>query len=287
MPEPSGHLLLIDGLNLVRRVYEAVPAPDSAEKADGALRSSLASIERALKEHEPTHVLLPFDAGGPTFRHERYAAYKAHRKPMPEPLREMLPRLDVALEARGLTVLRVPHVEADDVLATAFLRWDTARRGPVTLLSTDKDLAVLTAQGARVRDHFARVWRDEAWVRAKFGVGAAQLHELLALTGDSSDGIPGIPGVAAKTAARLLNTYGSLDEVIRRADEVAGRLGENLRANLPTLALARELVAFRTDLALGLTWKALRYPRVPEPAAAPSAADARAMALGTNGELAL
>jgi DNA polymerase-1 len=255
----SARLLLIDGLNLVRRVYEANPVEDSPEKAQGALRFSLASFIRALKEHQPTHVLAPFDHGGLTWRHELYPAYKQGRKPIPQPLRDVLPELFERLAQMGVTPIRVAGVEADDVIATACHHWTAGQRGEVTVLSTDKDLAALMVLGARIRDHFKPEWRDEAWVQNKFGVAADKLHDLLALTGDSTDGVPGVPGVAAKTAAKLLHAYGSLDGVLTSASSVKGKLGESLQAHVDTVRLARELVTLRTDVPLGLTWRMLRY----------------------------
>lgn len=262
----SGHLLLIDGLNIVRRVYEANPAPDSADKAQGAVRSSLASFRRALEEHKPTHVLAPFDFGGPTWRHRLYADYRKKRKPMPTELREVLPGLYEKLHEIGVPTLSLPDVEADDVLATAFYKWDVSKRGPVTLLSTDKDLAKLVGDGARVRDHFNLVWRDEEWIVKKFGVPAALLHDLLALMGDSSDDVPGVPECGPKTAAKWLTTYGSFDEVLLHAADISGKVGQNLRDNLELVKLARQLVAFKTDIPLGLTWNALRLSTGASPA---------------------
>jgi DNA polymerase-1 len=252
-------LLLIDGMNLVRRIYEAQPTPDSPEKAQGALRSSLASFRRALREHEPTHVLAAFDHGGPTWRHALLASYHENRKSMPEPLRDIMPRLLDEVRALGIPVLSIPNVEADDVIATAALHWLKSDRGAVTILSTDKDLTALIANGASVWDHFSRDWRDEAWIHKKFGVSAAQLQDYLALSGDSSDNVPGVPGVGPKTAAKWLNQYGSLDQLLAQVESVPGKIGETLRANLDKLQLARQLVEFKTDIQLGLTWNALRF----------------------------
>lgn len=256
----QGHLLLIDGFNIVRRVYGANPAPDSSEKAKAVLKNSLSSFRRALETHKPTHVLAPFDFGGPTWRHELYADYKKKRKPMPQELSDEMPAFYERLrDELGVPTVLVPGVEADDVLSTAVARWDTAKRGPVTVLSTDKDIAVLGLQGARVWNHFDLLWHDEEWCQKKFGVTLALLPDLLALTGDSSDDIPGVPSVAEKTAAKLLNTYGSLDGVIAAAPTVKGKLGENLRASIELVRMARQLVSFKTDISLGLTWNSLRY----------------------------
>ncbi|TES65642.1 hypothetical protein E2P84_36555, partial [Burkholderia cepacia] len=153
-------LLLIDGLNIVRRVYEAHPQPDSREKIEGVVRSSLGSFKRALTEIMPTHALAAFDHGGETWRHRLYPPYRANRKPMPQILRDALPGLYQLLADRlGLTVVSIPDVEAEDVIATCFSRWASSKPDPVVVLSTDKDLAWLMTKGAHIRDHFTPEWR--------------------------------------------------------------------------------------------------------------------------------
>ena len=159
----------------------------------------------------------------------------------------------------GVPTISLPDVEADDVLATAFFKWDVSKRGPVTLLSTDKDLANLVGNGARVPDHFNLVWRDEEWIVKKFGVPASLLHDLLALMGDSSDDVPRVPDCGPKTGAKWLTPYGSFDEVLLHAADITGKVGVNLRNNIELVKLARQLVAFKTDIPLGLTWTSLRY----------------------------
>ena len=124
-----GKLLAIDGLNIVRRVYEASPEPDSAEKADIALRHALSSFRKLLGAHAPTHVLAAFDYGGPTWRHELYPRYREQRAPMPSFLRDALPAFHDKLQAEGLHVLVLPEVEADDVIGTGVLRWLAEGRG--------------------------------------------------------------------------------------------------------------------------------------------------------------
>jgi protein Xni len=249
-------------LNVVRRIYEAIPAEDSPAKAQGAVRSALSTFKRVLKEHSPTHVLAPFDFGGETWRHALYPEYRHRRKPMPVDLRNVLPLLFEKLKEIGVPTLQVPGVEADDVLATVFHHWNDGTRGPVTILSTDKDIAALVAHGAQVHDPFQKIWHDEAWSLKKFGVTPALIPDLLALAGDSSDDIPGVPGVAAKTAAKLLTAYGNLEGVLTHADAVTGKLGEKLRNSIELVRLSRQLVEFKTDIVLGLTWNALRYNKI-------------------------
>jgi protein Xni len=252
-------LLAIDGLNIVRRVYEASPEPDSAEKADIALRHALSSFRKLLGAHSPTHVLAAFDHGGDTWRHRLYPRYREGRAPMPSYLREALPGFHDKLAGEGLKVVVIPGVEADDVIGTGVLRWLGEGRGEAIVASTDKDLHGLIAHGALVWDHFKGEWHDDAWVRNKFGVAPELLVDLLALMGDVTDGVPGVSKVGMKTAAKLLNAYGDLDAVMAGAGILKTPIGERLRAEREILYLSRQLVQLKTDVTLGVTWKMLAY----------------------------
>jgi len=252
-------LLAIDGLNIVRRVYEASPEPDSDLKASIALRHAFSSFRNVLEVHAPTHVLAAFDYGGETWRHALYPRYREHRAPMPAVLREALPEFQERLRAAGVPVAMLPGVEADDVVATCVMRWLQENRGEAIVATTDKDLHVLIAHGALVWDHFKNEWHDDAWVRNKFGVAPELLHDLLALMGDPTDGVPGVSKIGMKTAARLLNAYGSLDAVMAGAGILKTPLGERLRAEREILYLSRQLVELKTDVRLGVTWKMLAY----------------------------
>ena len=252
-----GKLLAIDGLNIVRRVYEASPEPDSADKAETALRHALSSFRKLLAAHEPSHVLAAFDFGGPTWRHALYPRYREMRAPMPTFLRDALPSFFARLENAGLHVLMLPGVEADDVIGTGVLRWLSEGRGAAVIASTDKDLHGLIAHGALVWDHFKNEWHDDAWVRNKFGVAPERLEDLLALMGDATDGVPGVSKVGMKTAAKLLNAYGDIDAVLAGAGILKTPLGERLRAEREILAVSRQLVRLKTDVPLGVTWKML------------------------------
>ncbi|KQQ33126.1 5'-3' exonuclease [Duganella sp. Leaf126] len=254
-----GRLLAIDGLNIVRRVYEASPEPDSTEKADIALRHALSSLRNLINDHQPTHILPAFDFGGRTWRHELFAGYREGRAPMPEPLRAALPAFYDRLRATGLHVVCVPGVEADDVIGTVVLRWLADSRGDATIASTDKDLHGLIAHGARVWDHFKGEWHDQAWVERKWGVPPEQLPDLLALMGDVTDAIPGVSKVGVKTAARLLRTYGTLDAIMAGAGILKDSLGETLRKEREMLYLSRQLVELKTDVRVGVTWNMLAW----------------------------
>jgi len=254
-----GKLLAIDGLNIVRRVYEASPEPDSDLKASIALRHAFSSFRNVLEAHAPTHVLAAFDYGGQTWRHALYPRYREHRTPMPSVLREALPEFQERLTRAGVHVAMLPEVEADDVVATCVMRWLRENRGEAIVATTDKDLHALIAHGALVWDHFKNEWHDDAWVRSKFGVAPELLHDLLALMGDATDGVPGVSKVGMKTAARLLNAYGGLDAVMAGAGILMTPLGERLRAEREILYLSRQLVQLKTDVRLGVTWKMLAY----------------------------
>jgi len=253
-------LLAIDGLNIVRRIYEASPEPDSPEKAETALRFSLSAFRKLQHEHAPSHIVAAFDFGGPTWRHHLYAAYRAHRAPMPEALRKSLPELYAQLDQFNIKVLCIPEVEADDVIATTVMRWLAEGRGEAIVVSTDKDLHVLIQHGAVIWDHFKNEWHDSAWVENKFGVPPTQLAELLALMGDATDGIPGVSKVGMKTAAKLLQAYGSIEAIMAGAGILKNTLGENLRKDAAILAMSRQLVALKSDVQLGVTWKMLAVP---------------------------
>ncbi len=247
-------LLAIDGLNIVRRVYEASPEPDSSLKASIALRHAFSSFRNVLETHAPTHVLAAFDHGGENWRHALYPRYREGRAAMPHELRAALPEFHERLH-----VVSILEVEADDVIATGVMRWLSEGRGEAIVATTDKDLHPLIAHGALVWDHFKNEWHDDAWVRQRFGVAPELLHDLLALMGDPTDGVPGVSKIGMKTAARLLNAYGSLDAVIAGAGILKTPLGERLRAEREILEISRCLVSLKLDVRLGVTWNMLAY----------------------------
>jgi DNA polymerase-1 len=250
-------LLMIDAMNIIRRIHEAVPGEDSAQKLADTVSSSLASFKRALNTHRPTHAVAVFDHGGRTWKHALYEPYQAHRKPMSPLLRDGLLTIKQALQAMGLHWIAIEGIEADDAIAALAQKWCQVRQGKAIILSTDKDFLQLLNAQVCIYDHFKGVWRDEAYVLAKFGVKPSQMGDLLALMGDAADNIPGVDKVGAKTAAELLRINGHLDRVISNADKVEGQVGANLRKGIERARLSRQLVAFKTDMPLGLTWRML------------------------------
>ena len=243
-------LVLIDGSSYLYRAFHALPPlTNSAGEPTGAVHGVLNMLLKFLRDYRPARVAVVFDAPGRTFRDELFAEYKAQRPPMPDELRSQIAPLLEAVEALGLPVLRVPGVEADDVIGT--LARQAAEGGSQVLISTgDKDMAQLVDERVTLINTMSGSVLDRDGVKAKFDVYPEQIIDYLALVGDASDNIPGIAQVGPKTAAKWLKQYGSLEQIIAHAAEVPGKAGENLRAGLATLALARELATIRCDLAL-------------------------------------
>ena len=243
-------LVLIDGSSYLYRAFHALPPLTGPQgEPTGAVLGVLNMLLKSLREHDGAQFVVVFDAPGRTFRDDLFAAYKAHRPPMPDDLRVQIEPLLEAVQALGLPLLRISGVEADDVIGTLARRAaDGDRR---VLISTgDKAMAQLVGPYITLVNTMSDSTYDRDGVKAKFDVWPEQIIDYLALAGDSSDGIPGIDKVGPKTAAKWLNQYGSIDTLITNADQVTGKIGENLRAGLDTLALSRQLATIRCDLDL-------------------------------------
>jgi len=253
MPEKQSRpFLLVDGSSYLYRAFH-VPQlqklTDSRGKQTGAAYGVMNMLRSLLSEYQPEFMAVVFDARGKTFRHEMYKEYKANRPSMPEELAAQVEPLHAMVQALGLPLLQVEGVEADDVIGTLARR--ATELGMETVISTgDKDMAQLVGPQVTLINTMSRTTLDPAGVKEKFGVPPERIIDFLALTGDSSDNIPGIPNVGPKTAAKWLNEFGSLDEVIAHAGEIKGKVGENLRDNLETLAMSRRLTAIICDVEL-------------------------------------
>jgi DNA polymerase-1 len=250
-------LVLVDGSSYLYRAFHALPPlTNSAGEPTGAVHGVLSMLLKLMREYAPRHVAVVFDAPGKTFRDELFAEYKAHRAPMPDDLRAQIEPLLAAVEALGLPVLRIAGVEADDVIGTLACR--AVRAAQRVIISTgDKDMAQLVCDGITLVNTMSGTVLDRAGVKAKFDVFPEQIIDYLALVGDTSDNIPGIAKVGPKTAARWLGQYGTLEALLEHRDEVAGKVGENLRAGLDVLALSRALATIHSDLELPLDEAAL------------------------------
>ena len=242
--------LLIDGLNFIRRIYEANPAPDSLEKARGAYKACIASATRAMKTHTPEKCVLVMDAPGSTWRHQMYPAYQANRKSPPQFLTQTLPHFVNIFVKQGAHVRTEPGVDADDVIAT--LATVYAPDYNVVVVSTDKDMLQLLTDQIKVYDHFGKEWRNEAWVLAKFGVSPKMFRDYQAMTGDTTDNIPGVSGIGAKTAVSLLTKYGTLANILNNLPELTKSQRTNFEESATELDISLKLVTLQKDLILNV-----------------------------------
>ena len=246
-------LILVDGSGYLYRAFHALPPLTSSRgELTGAVLGVLNMLNKMIKEEAPDRIAVVFDAPGRTFRDDLFDQYKAHRAPMPDDLRGQVQPLYDTVAAMGVPLLRVPGVEADDVIGT--LAKQGAEQGFRVLISTgDKDMAQLVGPNVELLNTMSNTRLDRIGVKAKFDVFPEQIVDYLALVGDTSDNIPGISGVGPKTAAKWLDQYQNLDALIAHATDIAGKVGENLRNELPMLELSRKLATIDTTLQLDVT----------------------------------
>ncbi len=243
-------LLLIDGSSYLYRAFHAMPDLRNKDgEPTGAIYGVINMLRRLSKETAADYIACVFDAKGKTFRDDLYPEYKANRPPMPDDLAAQIEPLHECIRAMGITLINQAGVEADDVIAT--LTAEASARGIETIISTgDKDIAQLVRPGVTLVNTMSNETLDEDGVRKKFGVRPDQMVDYQTLVGDSVDNVPGVDKVGPKTAVKWLDRYGHLDEVIAHADEIGGKVGENLREALDWLPQARTLVTLKHDLKL-------------------------------------
>ena len=262
----STPLVLVDGSSYLYRAFHALPPlTNSRGEPTGAVYGVANMLRRLLIDYAPEHIAVVFDARGKTFRDDMFEHYKANRPPMPDELAAQIEPLHQLVAALGFPILQVPGVEADDVIGTLARQW--AERGlPVVISTGDKDMAQLVDDRITLINTMSNTMLDVGGVVQKFGVPPNCIIDYLALVGDSSDNIPGVPKVGPKTAAKWLNEYGSLDNLLAHATEIPGKVGESLRENLEQLALSRQLATIRCDLELnqGIEDLRMRAPATEE-----------------------
>jgi DNA polymerase-1 len=258
--------VLVDGSSYLFRAFHALPPLKTRSGQDtGAIKGVINMIRALLKQYPHSTVVTVFDAKGPTFRNELYSEYKANRPPMPFELSSQIAPIHAIIEALGLPLISIAGVEADDVIGT--LAHEAQAQGINTLISTgDKDLAQLVNNHVTLLNTMTDERLDVAGVEAKFKVPPERIIDYLGLVGDKSDNIPGVPGVGPKTAEKWLQEYGSVQNLIAQASAVPGKVGDNLRANLPQLELSLQLATIKCDVALPFGPRDLKHRAPDQPA---------------------
>lgn len=258
-------IFLLDAYALIFRAYYAFiknPRINSKGLNTSAILGFVNTLEEVLGKEQPTHVAVAFDPSGPTFRHEAYADYKGHREETPEAIRTAVPYIKQILAAYRIPVLEVAGYEADDVIATAAHRLDDGQ-SLIYMMTPDKDYAQLVRP--RVRMYRPSQGAKEAEVlgpeevKAKYGLrDCLQVTDLLGLMGDAADNIPGCPGVGEKTAARLIQQFGSVENLLARTHELKGALRQKIEENGEQIAFSKWLATIKTDVPLELALDDLR-----------------------------
>jgi len=245
-------LILVDGSYYLFRAFH-VPAlralRNSRGEPTGAIYGTINMLRKLLQDYKPDYFAVIFDAKGKNFRHTIFPEYKAHRPPMPEELVQQVQPIHDLIRALGLPILMIDGVEADDVIAT--LATQAAAREIDTLISSgDKDLAQIVNEHIRMINTMEYIIVDAEGVKKKYGVPPGRIVDYLTLIGDSVDNVPGVPKVGPKTAAKWLDEYGSLENIVAHADRIPGKVGEYLRASIDSLPLSQKLVTLKCDVAL-------------------------------------
>ncbi|CEK09328.1 DNA polymerase I [Legionella hackeliae] len=246
-------LILIDGSSYFFRAFHALPPLTTSKgQPTGAVYGVANMVKRLIKDYKPEQIAVIFDAKGKTFRDDWYPEYKAHRAPMPDDLSCQFQPLVTLLEAMGLPILIIDGVEADDVIGT-ITHWATVQGQPVLVSTSDKDMAQLVNEHVTLVNTMTNQVLNIEGVRNKFGVDPCQIIDYLTLIGDSVDNVPGVTKCGPKTAAKWLQEYQTLDNLLTNANKITGKIGEYLRESLAHLPLSKRLVTIKTDVALSLT----------------------------------
>ena len=250
-------LVLVDGSSYLYRAYHAMPdLTTSSGETTGAIYGVINMLRRQLKEHPSDYLVVVFDAPGKTFRDDIYPDYKSNRPPMPDDLRAQIAPTHDVIQAMGIPLLSVAAVEADDVIGTLSTT-ASAMSIDTDIMSGDKDLAQLVGKRVRLIDSMKGETYDTAGIKSRFGVAPEQIVDYLTLVGDAVDNVPGVPKVGPKTAMRWLETYRTLDNLVAHAEDIKGKVGDNLRQFLDQLPVSRQLVTIKTDVKLDVTPKDL------------------------------
>ena len=245
-PKPT--LFLIDGNNYVFRAFYAIPSlTNSKGFPTNAIYGFATMLIRIIKEWKPDYIAVAFDVKGPTFRHEAYELYKATRRAIPETLIPQIPYIKDIIRGFSISVLEKPGIEADDIIGTLARRY-SEQDMKVFIVSGDKDMMQLVGENVVIVDTMKDKVFDAAAVKEKFGVPPEQVVEIMGLTGDKTDNIPGAPGIGPKGALRLIEEYGTIENLLQNVDRIKNaKAKECIRLHRDQIIMSRELARIRTD----------------------------------------
>ena len=257
-------LFLIDAYAIIYRAYYAFiknPRINSKGQNTSAIMGFVNTLNEVLTKEQPTHIGVAFDPHGPTFRNEAFPAYKAQREETPEDIRTAIPIIKEILKAYNIPIIQIDGFEADDVIGTLAKKADSIGI-PTFMLTPDKDYGQLVTNNVsiyRPRHGGGYEVMGPKEVTEKYGISSTlQVIDLLALMGDSADNFPGCPGVGEKTATKLINEYGSVEELIHRVDEVKGKLGEKIKEHIDDIKMSYFLATIKTDVPVQLNMDELK-----------------------------
>lgn len=258
-------IILVDGSSYLYRAFHALPAlTNSKGFPTGAVYGMISMLKKLLADYQPEYMVVIFDAKGKTFRDEIYADYKATRHDMPNDLAIQIETIHHLIRAMGLPIIMMEGVEADDIIGTLSIR--EQNEGYKVVISTgDKDLAQLVNDDITLINTMTNSLLDPDGVKAKFGVPPERIVDYLTLVGDTSDNIPGVPQVGPKTAAKWLNTYGSLANLITHAAKITGKVGDNFRAFIDQIPLTQSLVTIKSDIDVPLAMRDMKIKPADKP----------------------
>jgi len=243
-------LYLVDGSSYIYRAYYAIRHLSSPGGfPTNAIYGFTQMLLKLIKDYNPQHVAVVFDAGRTTFRTEIYPEYKANRAAMPDDLRVQMGPIREVVRAFNIPTLELPGYEADDIIGALAGRF-SAQGGKVVVVTGDKDLMQIVTDHVTLLDTMKGKESGVPEVVERFGVGPELVIDILGLAGDSSDNIPGVPGIGEKTAAKLILEFGSLDSLLARANEVKGKNGEKLREFREQALLSRRLATIELNVPL-------------------------------------
>jgi protein Xni len=253
-------LLIIDGLNLIRRLYAALESEqDTIRRIERTQSIAVEALAKLTHQFSPSYAVVVFDSNGKTWRHQVYPEYKLGRVPMDDILLESLPDFAKVFRFNHLPCLRIDGWEADDLIATLAVKAASINVKSY-IVSTDKGFTQLLGDDRILQyDYFAKLGYDKIWVPGKYGVEPEQLTDYWALVGDTTNRIPGVKGIGPKTALGIISSFPTIEEIYANLSSFSERIQSMLAGGYDQCLLSRSLVALKTDVEIGVRLSQLRY----------------------------